>query len=105
VHGPRWRLLLIGAGQISRYLAQMAQALDYQVQACDPREEYSAVWDVAGAELVPGMPDDAVITFLPDIRSAVIALTHDPSSMTWPCWKRSSRRHSTSAPSARTPTT
>ncbi|HUX64851.1 XdhC family protein [Sulfuricella sp.] len=78
VHGPRWRLLLIGAGQISRYLAQMAQALDYQVLACDPREEYSAVWGVAGAELVPGMPDDAVIAFMPDVRSAVIALTHDP---------------------------
>lgn len=78
VHGPRWRLLLIGAGQISRYLAQMAQALDYQVLACDPREEYSAVWEVAGAELVPGMPDDAVVAFMPDARSAVIALTHDP---------------------------
>jgi len=26
IHGPHWRLLIIGAGQISRYLAQMAQA-------------------------------------------------------------------------------
>lgn len=78
VHGPGWRLLLIGAGQISRYLAQMAQALDYQVLVCDPREEYSAAWEVAGADLVPGMPDDAAIAFMPDARSAVIALTHDP---------------------------
>ncbi|MHB1290934.1 MAG: XdhC family protein [Sulfuricella sp.] len=78
VHGPRWRLLLIGAGQISRYLAQMAQALDYRVLVCDPREEYSAAWDIAGAELVSGMPDDAVCAFMPDARSAVIALTHDP---------------------------
>ena len=78
IHGPSWRLLLIGAGQISSYLAQMALALDYQVQACDPREEYSAAWNVAGAELVPGMPDDAVTAFMPDISSAVIALTHDP---------------------------
>lgn len=78
VHGPHWRLLLIGASQISRYLAQMALALDYQVLACDPREEYGAVWEVAGTELVPGMPDDAVTAFMPDARSAVIALTHDP---------------------------
>jgi len=78
VHGPSWRLLLIGAGQISRYLAQMALALDYQVQVCDPREEYSAAWDVAGAKLLPGMPDDAVTASRPDLRSAVIALTHDP---------------------------
>ena len=78
VHGPRWRLLVIGAGQISRHLAQMAQALDYQVLVCDPREEYSAGWDVAHAELVPGMPDDAVTALLPDARCAVLALTHDP---------------------------
>lgn len=78
VHGPRWRLLVIGAGQISRHLAQMAQALDYRVTVCDPRDEYSAAWDISGAELVPGMPDDAVSAFVPDARSAVIALTHDP---------------------------
>ena len=41
VHGPRWRLLVIGAGQTSRYLAQMAMALDYQVTVCDPREDYA----------------------------------------------------------------
>jgi xanthine dehydrogenase accessory factor len=78
VHGPRWRLLLIGAGPISRHLAQMAQALDYRVLVCDPREEYSAVWDIAGAELIPGMPDDAVNALMPDARCAVVALTHDP---------------------------
>lgn len=78
VHGPRWRLLLIGAGQISRYLAQIAQTLDYQIQICDPREEYRASWDIAGAELLSGMPDDIVKTFNPDTQSAILALTHDP---------------------------
>jgi xanthine dehydrogenase accessory factor len=56
VHGPHWRLLIIGAGQIGRYLASMAQALDYAVSVCDPREEYSAEWDVPGAPLVPACP-------------------------------------------------
>ncbi len=78
VHSPRWRLLLIGAGQISRYLAQIAQTLDYQIQICDPREEYRASWDIAGAELLSGMPDDIVKAFNPDTQSAVLALTHDP---------------------------
>jgi hypothetical protein len=32
VLGPQWRLLIIGAGQISRYLGPMAQALDYEVK-------------------------------------------------------------------------
>ena len=78
LHGPAWRLLIIGAGQISRYLASMAQALDYQVLICDPRFEYSAGWDVPGATLLPGMPDNAVVDLALDPRSAVVALTHDP---------------------------
>ncbi|MEN6586372.1 MAG: XdhC family protein [Sulfuricella sp.] len=78
VHGPHWRLLLIGAGQVSQYLARMAQALDYQVLVCDPREEYRLAWDVPEAELLPAMPDDAVRALNPDARSAVIALAHDP---------------------------
>ncbi|HEY0720213.1 MAG TPA: XdhC family protein [Gammaproteobacteria bacterium] len=78
VHGPAWRLLIIGAGQISTYLAQMACALDYQVFVCDPRSEYADAWSVPGTTLVAGMPDDAVITLGLDPHSAVVALTHDP---------------------------
>jgi xanthine dehydrogenase accessory factor len=78
VHGPRWRLLIIGAGQTSAYLARMAQALDYEVIVCDPREEFRAAWEVEGTRLLPDMPDDAVVALQLDGRSAVIALTHDP---------------------------
>jgi len=77
-HGPRWRLLVIGAGQMTRYLAEMAGALDYQVTVCDPRIEYTAEFAAGAARLVRTMPDDAVIDFLPDAHTAVIALTHDP---------------------------
>jgi xanthine dehydrogenase accessory factor len=78
VYGPRWRLLIIGAGQLSHYLAQMAQALDYQVTICDPREEYAETWSVPGAELRRGMPDDVVTEMNLDGHSAVVTLTHDP---------------------------
>jgi len=78
VHGPRWRLLIIGAGQLSVYLAQMAQALDYQVTICDPREEYSTGWNVPGTEFKRGMPDDVVTEANLDGHSAVVTLTHDP---------------------------
>jgi xanthine dehydrogenase accessory factor len=78
VHGPRWRLLIIGAGQLSVYLAQMAQALDYQVTICDPREEYSTGWSVPGTEFKRGMPDDVVTQAELDGHSAVVTLTHDP---------------------------
>jgi xanthine dehydrogenase accessory factor len=78
VHGPRWRLLIIGAGQLSQYLAQMAQALDYSITVCDPREEYADTWNVDGAILDRGMPDDVVIAMNLDSHSAVVAVTHDP---------------------------
>jgi len=78
VHGPQWRLLLIGAGQISRFLAPMAQTLGYQVRVCDPRSEYGDEWQVPGVARVAGMPDDAVLAMGADARSAVVALTHDP---------------------------
>jgi xanthine dehydrogenase accessory factor len=78
IHGPRWRLLIIGAGQLSRYLAQMALALDYNVVVCDPREEYADSWDVPGVAFTRGMPDDVVAELNLDSHSAVVAVTHDP---------------------------
>ena len=78
VHGPHWRLLIIGAGQLSRYVATMAQALDYHVTVCDPREEYEDGWDMAGVPVNRGMPDDVVLEMNLDAHSAVVALTHDP---------------------------
>jgi xanthine dehydrogenase accessory factor len=78
VHGPRWRLVLIGAGQLTRYLAEMAHMLDYNVTVVDPREEYAAGWDVPGVPLNRGMPDDVVRELNLDGHTALIALTHDP---------------------------
>jgi len=78
VHGPRWRLVLIGAGQLTHYLATMARMLDYHVTVIDPREEYAAGWNVEGVALVRGMPDDVIREMNLDAHSAVVALTHDP---------------------------
>jgi xanthine dehydrogenase accessory factor len=78
VHGPRWRLLIIGAGQLSTFLAQMAQGLDYQITICDPREEYAEGWNIPGVEFKRGMPDDVVVEMNLDGHSAVVTLTHDP---------------------------
>ncbi|MEO8331812.1 MAG: XdhC family protein [Gallionella sp.] len=78
VHGPRWRMLIIGAGQTSSYLARMAQALDYQVIVCDPRADMRQTWDVPDTTLTGEMPDDAVVALQPDASTVIIALTHDP---------------------------
>ena len=77
-HGPRWRLLIIGASQLSRFVAQIATAMDYHVIVCDPREDYRGGWNVPGVPLSHAMPDDLVLELQLDSRSAVLALTHDP---------------------------
>jgi xanthine dehydrogenase accessory factor len=78
VHGPRYRLVIIGAAQLSTYVAQIAKALDYQVIVCDPREEYLDEWSVAGVELSREMPDDLLVRLGLDSHSALLTLTHDP---------------------------
>ena len=78
IHGPRYRMLVIGASHLSRYLAEMAVGLGYDVTICDPREEYTESWDLPGVRLVRTMPDDTVQAMRLDERSAVVALTHDP---------------------------
>lgn len=78
VYGPRWRLIIIGAGQLSTYVAQMAKALDYHVIVCDPRAEYADTWNVPGTVLSREMPDDLVVALKLDAHSAMVAVTHDP---------------------------
>ena len=78
VHGPRWRLVMIGAGQLTRYLAEMARMLDYHVIVVDPREEYAEGWNLPGVPIDRGMPDDVIARLNLDGHSAVVALTHDP---------------------------
>lgn len=78
VFGPKWRLLLIGAGQLSQAVASMASVLDFEVLVCDPREEYAATLGIEGVQRMPGMPDDVVREMLPDAHTAIVALTHDP---------------------------
>ena len=76
--GPRWRLLVIGAGQLSRAVAQMALMLDFEVIVCDPREEYHLSWDVPHTTFSREMPDDLVQRLQLDPHCAVVAVTHDP---------------------------
>ena len=76
--GPEYRMLIIGAGQLSEYLATMALFNGFSVTVCDPREEYRGNWKVAGVTLSSHMPDDLVQAMKLDSRSCVVALTHDP---------------------------
>ncbi len=77
-YGPRWRMLLIGAGQLSLYTADFALASDFEVIVIDPREEYAEGIARNDVTFIKGMPDDVLLDLGIDAHTAVIALTHDP---------------------------
>lgn len=76
--GPRYTLLLVGAGQLAHCLAEMAMMLDYRIVVCDPRPERIADWTLDGVELIQAMPDDVVREQVIDPFNIVVTLTHDP---------------------------
>ncbi len=77
-YGPRWRMAIIGAGQLSLYVADFAVASDFEVIVIDPREEYSEGINRKDVTFVQGMPDDTLIELAIDPHTAIVALTHDP---------------------------
>jgi xanthine dehydrogenase accessory factor len=78
IHGPRWRMLIIGGSEIAHYLAEVASTVDFQVFVCDPREEYKNAWRARSGVWVEGMPDDAVLAFKPDGHTVILTVSHDP---------------------------
>lgn len=76
--GPRWRMLIIGAGVLAQYLAAMAHSVDFVVTVCDPRTEHSYSWNKSDVPLLTCMPDDAVLDFKPDPSTCIVTLSHDP---------------------------
>lgn len=75
---PRCRLLLLGAGDVARYVAEMALAAGYDVTLCDPRPAYLENWQLDGAEVTSELPDDVVRERFSNPYSGIIALAHDP---------------------------
>lgn len=75
---PMYRLLLLGAGDVAKYVAEMALALEYDVTLCDPRPNYLDNWEVAGVEKTSRLPDDVVRERFSNPYSGIIALAHDP---------------------------
>lgn len=77
-YGPRYQLFIIGAGMVAKYLADIAQMLDYEVTVCDPREDLIRDFDIPGVRRIADMPDDAIRAHAKDPATAIVALTHDP---------------------------
>ena len=75
---PMYRLLLLGAGDVAKYVAEMARALGYDITLCDPRPNYLDNWEVEGVEKTSRLPDDVVRERFSNPYSGIVALAHDP---------------------------
>ncbi|MCH7815256.1 MAG: XdhC family protein [Proteobacteria bacterium] len=75
---PMYRLLLLGAGDVAKFVAEMALALEYDVTLCDPRPHYLDNWQVDGVETTSRLPDDVVRDYFSNPYSGIVALAHDP---------------------------
>jgi xanthine dehydrogenase accessory factor len=78
VHNPPPRLFLVGAVHISQALAPMAALAGYGVTVIDPRRAFATDARFPGVALRGDWPDEAMAELVPDRRTAVVTLTHDP---------------------------
>ena len=78
VQNPPARLMIVGAVHISQSLAPMAAMAGYDVTVIDPRRSFATGDRFPGVKLRHDWPDEAMAELDPDVRSAVVTLTHDP---------------------------
>ena len=78
VFEPAWTLFVVGGGELSQFVCQLADWLGYKVIACDPRPDYQKGWNLDAINLSLEFPDDLIERHSCDQRSAIVALTHDP---------------------------
>ncbi len=75
---PEPRLILVGAVHIAQALAPLARMTGFEVILVDPRTAFGNEDRFPGAQLVNLWPDEALQNLRPEIRTAVVTLTHDP---------------------------
>jgi xanthine dehydrogenase accessory factor len=75
---PPPRLMIVGAVHIAEPLARMAASAGYAIVLIDPRRAFAAREQFRGFSVIDDWPDEALSRLVPDKRSAVVTLTHDP---------------------------
>jgi len=75
---PPLRMIVIGAVHIAQPLSIMASLAGYDVTIVDPREAFASPERFPNVTVRCEWPDEAMADLLPDARTAVVTLTHDP---------------------------
>jgi xanthine dehydrogenase accessory factor len=78
VHNPSPRLIVVGAVHIAQALVPFAAGIGYAVTVVDPRRSFASDERFPDVAISTDWPDEALEALAPDVRSAVVTLTHDP---------------------------
>ena len=78
VHNPPLRLFIVGAVHITQALARIATLAGYAVTVIDPRRAFAEPERFPGLEVSNDWPDDVLGAAVPDRRTAIVTLSHDP---------------------------
>ncbi len=78
VYSPPARMVIVGAVHIAQALAPMAKLAGFDVTIIDPREAFVRSGQLADIHAIVEWPDDGMAQVKPDMRTAVVTLTHDP---------------------------
>jgi xanthine dehydrogenase accessory factor len=78
VFNPPLRMFIVGAVHISQTLAPLAMMCGYDVTVIDPRRAFATNERFPDINISTTWPDEALEELLPDNRTAVVTLTHDP---------------------------
>ena len=77
-YNPPLRLIVVGAVHIAQALVPFAAPCGFSVTVVDPRRSFASDERFPGTEISTAWPDEAMAAFVPDSRTAVVTLTHDP---------------------------
>ncbi len=78
IHNPPLRMIVVGAVHIAQALLPMARACGFDPVLIDPRGAFGSVERFPGETIIEDWPDEAMQALVPDTRTAVVTLTHDP---------------------------
>jgi xanthine dehydrogenase accessory factor len=78
VHNPKLRLIVVGAVHIAQALVPIASQAGYAVTVVDPRRSFATDERFPDVAVSTDWPDEAMDRLRPDVRTAVVTLTHDP---------------------------
>ena len=78
VFNPPPRLIVVGAVHIAEPLARISAIAGYGTTLIDPRRAFAASQKFDGYEVTTDWPDEALAALKPDVRTAIVTLSHDP---------------------------